>query len=250
MPELHDVLPKYLQVANYYRDLIATGVLSAGSEIPSERQLASDWGISRPTATRALGALRTQGLVESRQGLGTYVREQVQLHGRARDRYLRSRESGRMYSPGERAQVVAAEPATLPDWVADAFGMTRGDQGVRRHRITFTDDSPSEVSTSWLPGEMAESAPQLLRAETIPAGTLAYVEQATGRGASYARDEISSRLATAAEREELGLSGAVAAVLVVKHVVFDADGRALECLEAVFPPDRRVFEQQYTVQPS
>ena len=87
MPELHDVLPKYLQVANYYRDLIATGVLSAGSEIPSERQLASDWGISRPTATRPLGALPTQGLVESRQRLGTYVREQVQLPGGARDRF-------------------------------------------------------------------------------------------------------------------------------------------------------------------
>lgn len=249
MPELQEVLPKYLQVANYYRDLIASGVLAAGDEIPSERQLAIDWGISRPTATRALGALRTQGLVESRQGSGTYVRERVQLHRRARDRYLRSRESGRIYAPGERAEIVAAELAVLPDWIADEFGVPRGGQGLRRHRITYTDDAPSEVSTSWFLGELAEVAPKLLQTARIRAGTLAYVEQATGRVASYARDQLSARLATAPERTELDLTGRAVAVLVVHHVVFDSNDRPLECVEAVYPPDRRTFEQQYSVQP-
>ena len=245
MPELQEVLPKYLQVANYYRDLIASGVLAAGDEIPSERQLSIEWGISRPTATRALGALRTQGLVESRQGSGTYVRERVQLHRRVRDRYLRSRESGRIYAPGERAEIVAV----LPDWIADEFGVPSGSQGIRRHRITYTDESPSEVSTSWFPGELAEAAPKLLRTGRIRAGMLAYVEQATGRAASYARDQLCARLATAPERAELDLSGRAAAVLVVHHVVFDVNDRPLECVEAVYPPDRRTFEQQYSVQP-
>jgi len=249
MPELQEVLPKYLQVANYYRDLIASGVLSAGDEIPSERQLAIDWGISRPTATRALGALRTQGLVESRQGSGTYVRERVQLHRRARDRYLRSRESGRIYAPGERAEIVAAEVAMLPDWIADELGVARGGEGIRRHRITYTDESPSEVSTSWFTGELADTAPKLLHRARIRAGTLAYVEQATGRVARYARDQLAARLATASERKELDLTGRAAAVLVVHHVVFDASDRPLECVEAVYPPDRRTFEQQYSVQP-
>jgi DNA-binding GntR family transcriptional regulator len=249
MPELQEVLPKYLQVANYYRDLIASGVLAAGDEIPSERQLAIEWGISRPTATRALGALRTQGLVESRQGSGTYVRERVQLHRRARDRYLRSRESGRIYAPGERAEIVAAESATLPDWVAELFDVPAGEQGIRRHRVTFSDESPAEVSTSWFPVALAESAPRLLRPDRIRAGTLAYVEQTSGRAAAYARDQLSARLATSAERTELELPGRAAAVLVVHHVVFDVNDRALECVEAVYPPDRRTFEQQYSVQP-
>ena len=85
MPELQEVLPKYLQVANHYRDQIVSGALPPGVEIPSERQLAAEWGISRPTATRALAALRNQGLVEARQGSGTFVREQTQLYRRARD---------------------------------------------------------------------------------------------------------------------------------------------------------------------
>jgi DNA-binding GntR family transcriptional regulator len=248
MPELQEVLPKYLQVANYYRDLIASGVLATGDEIPSERQLAIDWGISRPTATRALAALRNQGLVESRQGSGTFVRDRVQLHRRARDRYFRSRESGRIYAPGERADIVAAELAIMPGWVAEVFGVDQEQLGIRRHRITFTDESPSEVSTSWFPPDLAEGAPDLLRVAKIRAGTLAYAERVTGRAASYARDHLSARLATASERRELDLSGRAAAVLVVHHVVFDSGDRPLECVEAVYPPDRRTFEQQYSIQ--
>lgn len=247
MPELQEVLPKYLQVANHYRDQIASGALAPGDEIPSERQLTVEWGISRPTATRALAALRNQGLVESRRGSGTYVRERVQLHRRARDRYLRSRESGRIYAPGERAEIVDAEMAPLPEWVAEEFGLRAGEQGIRRHRITFSDDHPTETSTSWFSPELAEGAPRLLRAERIRAGTLAYVEQATGRVAKYARDHLSARLATSTERRELSLRGRAAAVLVVQHVVVDDGDRPLECVEAVYPPDRRTFEQQYSV---
>ncbi len=247
MPELQEVLPKYLQVANHYRDQIVSGALAPGVEIPSERQLAAEWGISRPTATRALAALRNQGLVESRQGSGTFVREQVQLHRRARDRYIRSRESGRIYAPGERAEIVAADLGAMPTWVADSFGAPQGTPGIRRHRVTYTDESPSEVSTSWLPAEFADVAPKLLRHDRIRTGTLAYVEQATGRAAGYARDQVSARLATADERAELGIQARSAAVLVVRHTVFDRSDRPLECVEAVYPPDRWTFEQQYSV---
>ena len=110
MPELEEVLPKYLQVANHYRDLIVSGSLPAGAELPSERQIAAEWDVSRPTATRALAALRNLGLAEARQGAGTFVRGQVRLNRGARDRYLRARDAGRIYGPGERAEIVDAKP--------------------------------------------------------------------------------------------------------------------------------------------
>jgi GntR family transcriptional regulator len=34
--------------------------------VPSERQIAEEWSVSRPTATRALAALRAEELVEAR----------------------------------------------------------------------------------------------------------------------------------------------------------------------------------------
>ncbi|GAA2238300.1 hypothetical protein GCM10010104_36680 [Streptomyces indiaensis] len=49
MPQIEEAQPKYLQIAHYIRDQILRGDLRPGDEVPSERQLAADWKVSRPT---------------------------------------------------------------------------------------------------------------------------------------------------------------------------------------------------------
>ena len=196
-------------------------------------------GCKTPGPVGAL--LRREGLYSSHLATWRAARERV------RDRYLPPRQSGRIYAPGERSKIVAAELAALPDWIADEFGASRGDRGIRRHWITYTDESPSEVSSSWFPAELAQTAPKLLHTDRLRAGPLAYIEQTTGRVAVHARDQLSARLATATERNELELTGRAAAVLVVHHVVFDANDRPVVCVQAVYPPDGQSFEQQYSV---
>src|SRR5919204_2313661 len=117
MPQIQEAPAKYLQIASFMRDQIVRGDLPPGSEVPSERQIAQDWNVSRPTATRALQVLRYQGLVESRQGAGTYVRD-VQLHRRAAQRYHRYRERGAQYAPGESVEITAAEITSAPEHIA------------------------------------------------------------------------------------------------------------------------------------
>jgi GntR family transcriptional regulator len=63
-----------MQIARFIRDQVICGELKPGDEVPSEREIAEVWEVSRPTATRALAALRAEGLVESRRGSGTFVR--------------------------------------------------------------------------------------------------------------------------------------------------------------------------------
>lgn len=74
-PQLQPSVPKYLQIADYFREQIENGELQPGSEIDSERVIAETFGVSRPTATRAIAALRQWNLVASQPGLGTFVRE-------------------------------------------------------------------------------------------------------------------------------------------------------------------------------
>jgi len=247
MSELQEVVPKYLQVANHLRDQILRGTLKPGDEVPSERQIADEWSIARPTATRALAALRNQGLVESRQGSGTFVRDRVHFHRPTRDRYLRAHKAGYSYSVHETAEIVAAEMTAPPEWVIECLGLKAAD-AIRRERITKDPDGPIEVSTSWLDASLAESAPKLLQKSRIREGTVAYVENATGRRVSHARDQIGARLATAAERRQLEMTARTAAVLAVRHVVYDSSDRPLECVEAVYPPNRWTFEQEYPAQ--
>jgi DNA-binding transcriptional regulator YhcF (GntR family) len=74
-PQLQPSIPKYLQIADYFRDQIENGALPPGAEIDSERVIAETFGVSRPTATRAIAELRQWNLVASQAGLGTFVRE-------------------------------------------------------------------------------------------------------------------------------------------------------------------------------
>ena len=65
----------YLQVAEQLQALIGDGSFPAGSRLPAERDLAGQFGVSRPTIREAMIALEIAGLVEVRSGSGVYVLE-------------------------------------------------------------------------------------------------------------------------------------------------------------------------------
>ena len=67
--------PTAKDIAAYYRQLIADGELPPSSQLPAARSLAKKLGVATMTVQGAYTQLRADGLVESRQGSGTYVRD-------------------------------------------------------------------------------------------------------------------------------------------------------------------------------
>jgi DNA-binding GntR family transcriptional regulator len=67
--------PVYQQIAAILRDRITTGQILPGRPVPSEPQLAGEFGVSRLTARKAVRVLADEGLVEVVTGRGAYVRE-------------------------------------------------------------------------------------------------------------------------------------------------------------------------------
>ena len=65
----------YRQVADQLRSLIDRGEYAVGSRLPTERELAEQLKISRPTVREALIALEVEGRVRIRVGSGIYVNE-------------------------------------------------------------------------------------------------------------------------------------------------------------------------------
>ena len=60
-------------VAERVRNDIASGIYKVGDKLPTERDFSEKYGVSRPIVREALGTLKRDGLVQTRQGLGAFV---------------------------------------------------------------------------------------------------------------------------------------------------------------------------------
>src|SRR5579872_4095166 len=65
--------PLYTQVAQRLREQMLAGDLPAGSRLPGESVLAHTLAVSRPTIRGALSQLQREGLIVTRQGIGSFV---------------------------------------------------------------------------------------------------------------------------------------------------------------------------------
>lgn len=66
-------VPLYRQLADILLGRIRSGEYPAGTRIPSEHQLATGYGIGRPTARQATELLVRKGVLSRKRGAGTYV---------------------------------------------------------------------------------------------------------------------------------------------------------------------------------
>src|SRR3954462_2339435 len=67
--------PIYAQLDRSIRAAIATGELREGSQLPTVRQLAVDLAVNANTVARVYAQLERDGILETRRGVGTFVRE-------------------------------------------------------------------------------------------------------------------------------------------------------------------------------
>lgn len=66
-------IPKHMVVREWLLAAITEGSMTAGTRMPTEHELAARFGFSRQTIRQAIGFLETEGWLERRQGIGTFI---------------------------------------------------------------------------------------------------------------------------------------------------------------------------------
>ena len=72
--DARDPMPLYAQLERAIRFAIATGRLNVGDQLPTVRQLAVNLRINANTVAKVYAELERVGVVETRRGVGTFVR--------------------------------------------------------------------------------------------------------------------------------------------------------------------------------
>jgi len=66
-------VPKYAQIADIFRQRISRGIWAQGLRLPANEELAAEFGVSRVTVRQAVDLLARDGIIEARQGRGTFI---------------------------------------------------------------------------------------------------------------------------------------------------------------------------------
>jgi GntR family transcriptional regulator len=169
---------KVAAAAATLRQRIVDGDYAPGGRMPSVSQIAAEFGISTSSAGSVITRLRGEGLIVTRHGAGTFVREFRPIQRSSPGRLSRTWSKGTAIQdddtgPRPRTVEVTVASAPAPEWVAEEFGIDSGNQVIVRARRIAVDDRAVQLATSYYLPAMAE-------------GT-AIVFTDTGPGGAYAR---------------------------------------------------------------
>ena len=111
-------VPPFEQIRSQITTMIVTGALSAGSRLPTNRQLAKDLGLAEGTVARAYREMETEGAITAKGRHGTFVApRQRQPSRKDVNRRLASAAS----SFAVQARQLGVEPALALESVRKAF---------------------------------------------------------------------------------------------------------------------------------
>jgi GntR family transcriptional regulator len=131
------------------RDQILRGVYPAGGMIPNEEALCAAFGVSRITVRRAVADLEVQGLLEKRQGRGTFVTAELpQLRPSATLGFV---ESLRKTATETEVEVLSVSTKDPPADIAQQLDLVAGLKAVHAVRLRRRGPTPVMVTEAWVP---------------------------------------------------------------------------------------------------
>ncbi|MFC5831206.1 GntR family transcriptional regulator [Nonomuraea insulae] len=235
--------PKYAQLIAELERRIDSGEYPPGSLLPSEHQLMAEFAMARPTVVKALGVLRDQGWIVTHQGKGRFVRGRPAIPSSQQAR------AGRELLDRKEAQVssrlLAAGEVEAPNRIAAYLGGKPKSLVVLRQSLIEHDSEPTEISSTWLPVEVAQGT-ALIEPEELKQGVRRYVESKAGASLDHIIEHVTARNPTKEESSLLGVKSS-AALLAVYAVACDATGKPWVVVESLLPGDRHELEDAYPI---
>jgi GntR family transcriptional regulator len=231
-------VPLYYQLAQQLESAIQNGVLSPGSLLGNEVELAGRLGLSRPTVRQAIQSLVEKGLLVRRRGVGTQV-----VHSRVKRPLELSSLYDDLAAAGQRptTRVLANEILPAPAGVAAALGIAEGDQVHHLERLRLARGEPVAHLSNHVPGGLLD-----LATEKLEATGLYRMLGAAGVTLHSARQSVGARRATPEEAGRLDEPQG-APVLTMQRTAYDNTGRAVEYGTHVYRASRYSFEFQLLV---
>jgi GntR family transcriptional regulator len=234
---------KYQEIADRLRDQIDSGLLQPGDRLPSEPDLVKTFDASRNTVRLAIALLTNQGLVVTRQGLGTFVSEPAVPFTALLSR-VRTQPAGHGTAPihpevnnadaeAETSRLMVEKSPASPS-VADKLRISPGELVVVRRRNGTIGGVPWMMMASYFPLDVAVGTP-LEQAGEIADGSIKLLAELGYCQLGFV-DEIGARMPNGREFTFFGVSTGTP-VIVVNRTSYTQD-RPIRMTRYIYRGDR------------
>ena len=151
--EANAVVPLYRQLMEKLQKEITSGILKPGDRLLPEVEMAKYYQVSVITARKAMDELAAQGLIEKKQGKGTFVtspkygRDYTHIQGFSESCLARGLKPG--------ARLLQKEIVAPKSSILESLGLDENSQTVKIVRLRYVNDEPMVIETSYFPLDYA-----------------------------------------------------------------------------------------------
>lgn len=208
--------------------------LDVGDALPSERRLAEELGVSRPTLRQAIDGLVAEGLLDRRHGSGTYVAEpriavSLTMTSFTEDMIRRGMKPG--------GRVLSFRTETAGARIGRRLALSPAEEVFTIRRLRLADGATMAIETLYLPRALMPG----LRRHDLEGRSFYDLLRADGVVIASGTETIEPTVTTAEEAAELDVPVHTPAFLF-ERVTKDEDGRPLEYVRSVYRGDRYRLE--------
>jgi len=230
----HDsTVPLYIQLKEHLRLQIERGAYPPGTRLPSERELAKSYQVSRMTARQAIQLLVKDGFVSPRVGKGTYVRKPRIAQELRRLTSFSEDILQRGMTPSSR--IVRATLAQADQEAAQHLKVSSRAEIILLSRVRLANDDPIALEVCHLNHRLC---PGLLDHHDLSRESLYQVlREEYGHHLTWADQLISARMPTEEERHALALDRQTP-VLSLTRVTYIEHNQPIEYVCSVYRCDR------------
>ena len=251
--ETTDARPQQVRIADDLRNQIRRSELAPGDKLPTLHVLAKRYDVSVMVARRSMDLLRQEGLLTSKKGSGTYVREPKRTRRYGLQRYSRSvwggpGPQGVLQAEGsEQGQKVEQESEVVqvpaPGFVVERLpGVSEGDLVHVRKRVTKLDGTINQTVDSYFSMATAARAPGILAGEG-PGGHISDIDKIST--VQEIQEEISARMPTGPEAGRLRIPQGTPVLEVIR--TYHTEDGPLDVAHFLIRADMAVFDYRFPI---
>jgi len=233
--------PLHHQLFLVLRDGIKSGRYDFGKTLPSEGELTRLFGVSRITVRTAMATLEREGLIERRQGIGTFVTfgtAPLPINAAMSDVLTHMQDVSRRTKV--RVVEFGFEPA--PAHVRAQFEAEPNDLFLRAVRVRHSKLQPVMMLTTYIPHAIG----QHFTSADMGRHPLATLLKSAGVVVTSGAQVVTATLADPIAARQLEVNVG-AALLLIKRLHFDQNRRPVQYLETLASP--ATFELRMTLEP-